>query len=50
MAVMEVDTPAIGADEVHVKVEANMICGIDVRIFCGEKTKGIHPFTHHPGP
>src|SRR5579859_6333918 len=41
MDVMEVEMPAIGADEVLVKVGANTICGTDVRIFRGEKTKGI---------
>src|ERR1700730_1949818 len=41
MDVMEVDTPEIGPDEVLVKVGANTICGTDVRIFRGEKTKGI---------
>jgi L-iditol 2-dehydrogenase len=41
MEVMEVDTPDIGPDEVLVKVGANTICGTDVRIFRGEKTKGI---------
>ncbi len=41
MEVIEVDTPAIAADEVLVKVGANTICGTDVRIFRGEKTKGI---------
>ncbi|MFL5692418.1 MAG: alcohol dehydrogenase catalytic domain-containing protein [Ktedonobacteraceae bacterium] len=45
MEVTEVDTPEIGADEVLVKVGANTICGTDVRIFRGEKTKGIHPPT-----
>src|SRR5437764_15066197 len=45
MEVMEVDTPDIGPDEVLVKVGANTICGTDVRIFRGEKTKGIHPPT-----
>ena len=45
MEVTEVDTPDIGADEVLVKVGANTICGTDVRIFRGEKTKGIHPPT-----
>ena len=43
MEVTEVDTPEIGADEVLVKVGANTICGTDVRIFRGEKTKGISP-------
>jgi L-iditol 2-dehydrogenase len=41
MEVMEVETPTITADEVLVKVGANTICGTDVRIFRGEKTKGI---------
>lgn len=41
MEVMEVDTPDIGPDEILVKVGANTICGTDVRIFRGEKTKGI---------
>ena len=41
MEVMEVDTPEIGPDEVLVKVGANTICGTDVRILRGEKTKGV---------
>lgn len=41
MEVTEVDTPDIGPDEVLVKVGANTLCGTDVRIFRGEKTKGI---------
>jgi L-iditol 2-dehydrogenase len=41
MDIMEVDTPDIREDEVLVKVGANTICGTDVRIFRGEKTKGI---------
>src|SRR5213082_1890446 len=45
MEVTEVDTPEIGADEVLVKVGANTICGTDVRIFRGEKTKSISPPT-----
>ena len=45
MEVTEVDTPEIGVDEVLVKVGANTICGTDVRIFRGEKTRGIHPPT-----
>src|SRR5258707_14708513 len=45
MEVTEVETPDIGEDEVLVKVGANTICGTDVRIFRGEKTKGIHPPT-----
>ncbi len=45
MEITEVDTPDIGADEVLVKVGANTICGTDVRIFRGEKTRSIHPPT-----
>src|SRR5258708_18976819 len=45
MEVTEVDPADIGADEVMVKVGVNTICGTDVRIFRGEKTKGIHPPT-----
>jgi L-iditol 2-dehydrogenase len=41
MEMLEVDMPEIGPDEVLVKVGANTICGTDVRIFRGEKTKGI---------
>jgi L-iditol 2-dehydrogenase len=41
MDMAQVDTPEIGPDEVLVKVGANTICGTDVRIFRGEKTKGI---------
>ncbi len=41
MDMMQVDTPEIGPDEVLVKVGANTICGTDVRIFRGEKTKGV---------
>jgi L-iditol 2-dehydrogenase len=41
MEMREVDTPEIGPDEVLVKVGANTICGTDVRIFRGEKTKGV---------
>ncbi len=38
---MDVEVPAIGPDEVLVRVGANTICGTDVRIFRGEKTKGV---------
>jgi L-iditol 2-dehydrogenase len=41
MDVTEVETPEITADEVLIKVGANTICGTDVRIFRGEKTKGV---------
>ena len=35
------ETPEIGPDEVLVKVRANTVCGTDVRILRGEKTRGI---------
>ncbi|MEJ7872771.1 MAG: alcohol dehydrogenase catalytic domain-containing protein, partial [Rubrobacteraceae bacterium] len=44
LEVAEIDTPRIGPDEVLVKVGANTVCGTDVRILRGEKTRGIaHP-------
>src|SRR3954452_20991255 len=43
MEVTEVETPEIGPDEVLVKVGANTVCGTDVRILRGEKTKGVRP-------
>lgn len=41
MEITEVDTPEIGPDEVLVKVGANTVCGTDVRIMSGEKTRGV---------
>jgi L-iditol 2-dehydrogenase len=41
LEVTEVEKPEIGPDEVLVKVGANTVCGTDVRILRGEKTKGI---------
>jgi L-iditol 2-dehydrogenase len=41
LEVAEVETPKIGPDEVLVKIEANTVCGTDVRILRGEKSKGI---------
>lgn len=41
MEMAEIDIPEIGPDEVLVKVGANTICGTDVRIYRGEKTKGV---------
>ena len=41
MEVTEVDRPRIGPDEVLVRVGANTVCGTDVRVLNGEKTKGI---------
>ena len=41
LEVSEVETPEISPDEVLVKVGANTVCGTDVRILRGEKTRGI---------
>lgn len=41
LEVAEIETPEIGPDEVLVKVGANTVCGTDVRILRGEKTRGI---------
>jgi L-iditol 2-dehydrogenase len=38
----EVETPRIGADEVLVRVQACAICGTDMRIIDGTKSRGIH--------
>ena len=41
MEVAEVERPEIGPDEVLVEVGANTVCGTDLRILRGEKSKGI---------
>jgi len=41
MEVTEVETPRIGPDEILVRVGANTLCGTDVRVLNGEKTRGI---------
>ena len=41
LEVEEVSMPEISPDEVLVKVGANTVCGTDVRILRGEKTRGI---------
>ena len=41
MEVREIETPAIGPDELLVKTGANTVCGTDVRILRGEKTTGV---------
>ncbi len=41
LEVTEVETPGAGPGEVLVKTGANTVCGTDVRILRGEKTKGI---------
>ena len=54
LAVEEVPVPEIGPDEVLVKVGANTLCGTDLRILRGEKTRGVrrpsilgHEFAGH---
>ncbi|HET7480050.1 MAG TPA: alcohol dehydrogenase catalytic domain-containing protein [Rubrobacteraceae bacterium] len=39
--IQEIETPRIGPDEVLVKIGANTVCGTDLRILRGEKTKGV---------
>lgn len=41
LEVTEVPTPEVGPGEVLVKIGANTVCGTDVRILRGEKTRGI---------
>ena len=41
LEVGEVSIPEVSPDEVLVKVGANTVCGTDVRILRGEKTRGI---------
>ena len=41
LEVAEIETPEISPDEILVKVGANTVCGTDVRILRGEKTRGI---------
>jgi L-iditol 2-dehydrogenase len=41
MEVTEVERPEIGPGEVLVKVGANTVCGTDVRIMRGEKSRGV---------
>ena len=41
LEVGEIPVPEISQDEVLVKVGANTVCGTDVRILRGEKTRGI---------
>jgi len=41
LEVAEVETPTIRPDEVLVEIGANTVCGTDVRILRGEKSKGI---------
>ncbi|HEX2729713.1 MAG TPA: alcohol dehydrogenase catalytic domain-containing protein [Rubrobacteraceae bacterium] len=39
--IQEIETPRIGPGEVLVKMGVNTVCGTDVRILRGEKTKGV---------
>lgn len=41
LEITEVETPEAGPGEVLVEVGANTVCGTDLRILRGEKTKGI---------
>lgn len=41
VVVEEIERPSAGGGEVVVRVGANTICGTDVRILKGEKTKGV---------
>ena len=41
-AVKEIPTPSIGKDEVLIRVRACAICGTDIRIIKGQKTKDVH--------
>lgn len=43
LRVEAIDTPIPGAGEVLVRVGSNTICGTDLRIAAGAKTKGVHP-------
>ncbi len=42
MRVEETEVPSINPDEMLVKVKACAICGTDIRIYHGTKTRGIH--------
>lgn len=41
LEIEEVEKPEIGPEEVLVEVEANTVCGTDLRILRGEKTRGV---------
>lgn len=41
MTLQQVPRPEIGADELLLEVGACAVCGTDIRIFKGEKTKGV---------
>lgn len=39
----EIDVPPISEGELLIRVRACAVCGTDIRVFEGKKTKGIHP-------
>lgn len=39
----DIPTPEIGAGELLIRVEANTICGTDLRLIAGTKTAGVRP-------
>jgi len=43
LTVKDVPTPRVAPGEVLVKVDSNTICGTDLRIASGVKSKGVHP-------
>jgi L-iditol 2-dehydrogenase len=42
MRIEEREIPSIGSDDILLKVKACALCGTDIRIYMGTKTKGIH--------
>ncbi len=40
LEIADIEMPEIGPDEVLVKIEANTMCGTDVRILRGEMSRG----------
>ena len=43
LMVKDIPTPRAGPGEVLVKVDSNTICGTDLRIASGAKSKGVRP-------
>ena len=43
LTVREVPTPVPGPGEVLVRIDSNTICGTDLRVASGAKSKGVHP-------
>ena len=42
-ALTELPDPTPGQGEILLKVESNTVCGTDLRIMRGEKSKGVRP-------